>query len=128
MNDKVLKKRLEVLNGLIEAPQFNNAGVVGKTLVEAIKLGASLPQAEKIFREMESRIRLIGLPMKIYSPSLCTSQLPERAETFEYGLWVAMNGPEELQETLKKFKLKPEDVDIGLEKTGFLIAGEDGPS
>jgi hypothetical protein len=121
------KQFLIDMHEVINQPKYNHAGTVSQFLVEGIKHGATLSEAEKILREIESRVRLIGLPLHIYGEEYVSRiPIPGNEKTFKYALWVGMNGPIEIKKDLEKFKLNPTDVDMSLEETGFLVAGQKG--
>ena len=115
------KKYLTDMHEIIDVPETNNAGVVSQFLVNAItEYEATLADAEKILREINSRVRLIGFPLDFFGDEF-EAVLPESDKKYKCALWVGMNGPEELRDDIKRFGFEPGDIDISLEQTGFLI-------
>ncbi len=141
----IIKEVLKKMNKIIDQPQYNNAMVVAQTIMELMKNNEmTLSQAEQTLREMKSRVYLLGLPLHVFNsgktalalkkdikPENCPppthkyiSKLPDNDEFFQHALWVCMNGKKDVQDTIKNFKLKENDLDLTLERTGFLYINE----
>ena len=134
------ERLIEVLKELIEitkVPRYNNAGTVCQVVMQLVQNEHTLIEIEKTFRELDSKIHLIGLPLNIYESDkmeLCIvkgaeflinndkyiSMLPNSNEHHPFALWACMNGKDEVPETIKNFGLIDGQVDFSLEKTGFL--------
>jgi len=129
MNDeitKIINDKLKDINTIIDNPQYNNAGFVSQIIMDMmVEFPIKFADIEMLFRKMQSRVRLIGLPLKLYNGQYIAKR-PNDETFYEYGLWVGMNGPEELAKLFKDSKLSEADIDVNLDKTGFLFMGKSG--
>ena len=107
------------MHQIIDLPEYNNALVVSQHLMESIQqFSISLNTIEKILRRLQSRIYLVGLPLSFYKDWDYQARLPNSKYLYDYGLWVEMNGPEELEKIIQRAN---NIVDRSLKKTGFLF-------
>ncbi len=130
MNQELEKKIDTILQAMlvtIDLPQYNNAMVVAQCCIDIINENkeVTLIDIERLLRRTKSRVRLVGLPLKLYGDQY-TAQRPHDETFYEFGLWVEMNGPEELKNMFQRFKLSVNDVDVSLERTGFLFMNQPG--
>jgi 5'(3')-deoxyribonucleotidase len=129
--DEKLNSYLIRMHQIINLPEYNNCGIVAQHLVEMMtEFGVSLPEANKLLREVKSRVYLIGLPLSFYKDndaktiwltepipiSEYSAFIPGSKKTYAYGLWICMNGEEEYKNIIKEIK----NSDIELTNTGFL--------
>ena len=70
--DEEMVSYLIRMHQIINLPEYNNCVIVTQYLVEMIKLGISLPEANKMLREIKSRVYLIGLPLDFYKSGKVT--------------------------------------------------------
>jgi hypothetical protein len=133
MNEK-LASYLIRMHQIINLPEYNNCGIVAQHLMEMItEFGVSLPEANKMLREIKSRIYLVGLPVDLYKDGKViwltnfrskrdySTFIPGSKKTYTYGLWVCMNGEDEYKSIIEEIK----NVDIELTSTGFLCLLEE---
>jgi len=118
---ETINKILLEMHEEIKFPTKNNAMAVAQYCSDMMNdHHVTLADIEQLLREMHSRVILIGIPLKIYGDKFI-SRRPNNDELYGFGLWVAMNGPEELKHDLQTFCLTDADIDISLENTGFLF-------
>jgi hypothetical protein len=133
MNEK-LASYLIRMHQIINLPEYNNCGIVAQHLMEMItEFGVSLPEANKMLREIKSRIYLVGLPVDFYKDGKViwltnfrskrdySTFIPGNKKSYAYGLWVCMNGEDEYKSIIEEIK----NVDIELTSTGFLCLLEE---
>lgn len=108
------------MHQILNIPEYNNAMIAGQYIMDAIKqYELTLPEIEKIFREMGSRVYLIGLPLSFFKNKYTfIPKLPNSDKSLKYGLWIEVDGPEFVHQVIEKYHLA--DVDRSLEETGFL--------
>lgn len=114
-----MKDVIEKMNLAINNQENNHAGFVGQILVNQLKEGETLSEAEQMLRNMNSRIHLIAVPIEAFGPKLRAFH-PNDCEDRPYALWVCMNGKEEANEELKKNDLTEVDNLVRLHSCGFL--------
>jgi hypothetical protein len=132
MNEK-LNSYLIRMHQIINLPEYNNCGIVAQHLMEMISdFGISLPEANKLLREIKSRVYLVGLPLEYYRGgevmwlskpipnSNYSTMIPGSSKVYDHGLWVCMNGEAEYKNIIEKVK----NVDVELTNTGFLCLSE----
>lgn len=122
---QTLEQYIEHIDRIIDTPQFNNAMAVGQMLIEILQdLDTNLSTIEAEFRRINSRIRLVGLPLRFYKNEYLKAILPKQEKSFDYGLWIGMNGPQEIMEMLDQNEVSLDDTDTSLLNTGFLTIKE----
>lgn len=109
----------------IDIPQYNNAMEVSEYVLRAIKnFRLSLPDIEKILREINSRVYLIGFPLSWYNTGdqeFVAKNLDKN--NCDFALWIEVNGSDTLEDIIKKYKWTEQDIDRSLNKTGLLMIG-----
>lgn len=110
------------MHQILNLPEYNNAIIVGQYLIDAIcDFKISLFDIETLFRKIESRVYLVGLPISFFSDSNeYVSRIPgdKNDRNLKYALWVEVNGKEALDRLIEERKLF--DIDREMKETGFL--------
>lgn len=114
------EKYISTINNLINFPELNNAAAIGQIIIDMItELKTDLPTIETALRKSNSKIYLVGLPLKFYGPNY-SAIFPKQTKCFDFALWIGLNGPEEITHLLEKNNISLDDTDISLLNTGFL--------
>jgi len=115
-----MKDVINRMNLAVNNQENNHAGFVGQILVDELKQGnGSLPEAEQMLRDINSRIHLIAIPINAFGGKLRAFH-PQDEEDKPYALWVCMNGKEEAENELTKNGISYVDNLVRLHSCGFL--------
>jgi len=126
---------------IIEKPQYNGTdklSIVSNFLIEFTnEHNLTLSIAENIFRSLDSKVWLLGIPLHVLNRELkdtiaeknadinlkkkkYLAILPKDDKFYDYGLWICLGRYEEIQLILDKFNITINNTDQSLENTGFL--------
>jgi len=112
---------ISTIDTIITIPTLNNAAAVGQIIIDIIiKFKSNLPNIESALRSINSRVYLIGLPLKFFGPHVIAIMPPENIHC-DFGLWIGLNGPDEITNLLATNSIARDDTDMSLTKTGFLF-------
>lgn len=116
-----LEKALELIEMLIQLPQYANAGVVAQVLLNVfIEIGRSnLAEVEQLLRGRDSSLHLLAMPVDFFGDQY-KAYLPDISADLEHALWVCMNGQDEATATLSEHGITQVQNAANLENCGFL--------
>lgn len=125
----------------IEDSQYDSAAkvsIIAEFLLDLIQESTlTLSKAEEVFREIQSDVRLIGVPLYVFNERLTntlinnginlnlprkkyTAFLPKSDRFYDYGLWILIEENEIERLLLNKFNITINETDQSLGETGFL--------
>lgn len=115
----ILKDEIDIIQAMIDVREYNNAMAVSEVMIELLDK-VTLLDFEEAFREVNSRIYLLAVPVEKFGPEF-DSMLPGVDTKMEYALWVCMNGKQETDAKLDSIGSTSQDNIERLKKCGLLI-------
>lgn len=107
-------------------PAYNHAGTPTAVAVELMGTGLAkgFDDVESWFRQTDSRVHFIAVPLDFFGSQYTTSFLPvqERTDNPTHTLYAAVNGEDEAAELMKRLETTPEENLERLKTTGVLTA------